>query len=115
MLYWVHSYAIQNQGMKDRETQEDPASAANFVTNRKPKFWSLCCILGSSNQVKGEEPASLEFLKTAPLSGEGGPESIGLIGPQLFGPHAQRSEFSQSGAGPNKQLGPGVGWGHNFL
>lgn len=116
LLCWVHSQAVQNQGMKkDRETQEDPASTANIVTKGKPKVWILCCILGSSNQIKGEEPASLEFLKTVPLRFEGGPKSPGLVGPQLLGPHAQTPEFSQSGEGPGQIAGPRCGVGTQLL
>ena len=116
LLYWVHSQAIQNQGVKkDRETQEDPASAASFVTNGKQKVWIHCCNLGSSNQIKGEEQASLEFLKTVPLRLEGGPESRGLVGPQLLGPHAQSPNSISLGRGQDKRLSPGVRWGPNFL
>ena len=116
LLYWVHSQAIQNQGMKkDRETQEDPASAASFVINGKPKVWIHCCNLGSSNQIKGEEQASLEFLKTVPFRLEGGPESRGLVGPQLLGPHAQSPNSVSLGRGQDKRLSPGVRWGPNFL
>lgn len=112
----AHSQAVQNQGMKnDREAQEDPASTANIVTNGKPKVWILCCILGSSNQIKGEEPASLESLKTVPLRLEGGPKSPGLVGPQLLGPHAQTPEFSQSGEGPGQIAGPRCGVGTQLL
>ena len=99
LLYWVHSYAIQNQGMKkDRETQEDPASAANFVGNQR--FGVFVVSWDPPIRSRGRSQQAWSSLKQRPSAVRVDQNLLGLLDHSSLGPTPKDPNSVSLGQGP---------------
>lgn len=74
----------------------------------------LGCILGSSNQVKGEGPANLEFIIRVCILDLGDQNYLeGLWNHRFLGPIPRDLNSASLGRDPDEQLGPDMGFGCN--